>query len=192
MRNTKLILSISLALSLSNACAVSGAWATQLNAPPLPHERDLKDFKEGDDSEYVVPPTATRFSRRHDYRQDDKQKAEDAAQAKKDAADNIRKAQDQQIDAYKKQIQTAVDANNSAVALGKQGRWEEAIVEHEKAVQYDSRNKQFRINLSAARTTYGQLCMSKGSLSQASSLFRKALAAAPDNGLAREMPHSMP
>ncbi len=106
---------------------------------------------------------------------------------KKQALDAEAKAQQQQADAYNKQAQVAIDANNSAVALGKQGRWMEAIAAHEKAVQYDPRNKQFRVNLSAARTAFGQQRMAQKDFSGAASMFRKALSAAPDNGLAGKM-----
>src|SRR5262249_58134700 len=44
-----------------------------------------------------------------------------------------------------------------------------------------------RINLSAARTAYGQNRMAGGDFNSAASLFRKALAAATDNGLAGKL-----
>ncbi len=185
----KFIYSLSLALSLHLGLATIQANATKLNAAPLPHERDNKDFNNGEET--VIPPSATRFKRRPDAREQEKQqKADDleaqknAAVAKKQALDAEAKAQQQQVDAYNKQAQVAIDANNSAVALGKQGRWMEAIAAHEKAVQYDPRNKQFRVNLSAARTAFGQQRMAQKDFGGAASMFRKALSAAPDNGLA--------
>ncbi len=188
----KIIYSLSLAISLHLSFATIQAPATKLNAAPLPHERDSKDFNNGE--EVVIPPSATRFNRRPDYREVEKQKKVDdleaqkrADEAKKQAYDAAVRAQQQQVDAYHKQAQVAVDANNSAVALGKQGRWMEAIAAHEKAVQYDPRNKQFRVNLSAARTAFGQQRMAGKDYSGAASLFRKALSAAPDNGLAGKM-----
>jgi len=184
MRKFSIIYSLSLALSLTLSYTVQNAFARDLNAPPLPHERDSKDFSDQSEGETIIPNTGTRFVRRHDYREDDKQKADAEEKAKKDAAAKVVNARQQQVDAYKQALQTSIDANNQAVNLGKQGRWEEAIAEHEKACQYDPRNKQFRINLSAARCAYGELRMGKGDCTSAVSNFRKALAAAPDNGLA--------
>ena len=188
----KIIYSLSLVLSLHLGLATTQANATKLNAAPLPHERDSKDFNNGEET--VIPPSATRFKRRPDAREQEKQQKADeleaqknAALAKKQALDAEAKAQQQQVDAYNKQAQVAIDANNSAVALGKQGRWMEAIAAHEKAVQYDPRNKQFRVNLSAARTAFGQQRMAQKDFGGAASMFRKALSAAPDNGLAGKM-----
>ncbi|MBI2810873.1 MAG: tetratricopeptide repeat protein [Candidatus Melainabacteria bacterium] len=188
----KFIYSLSLAMSLHLSFASIQAHATKLNAAPLPHERDNKDFNNGEET--VIPPSATRFKRRPDAREQEKQqKADDleaqknAALARKQALDAEAKAQQQQVEAYNKQAQVAIDANNSAVALGKQGRWMEAIAAHEKAVQYDPRNKQFRVNLSAARTAFGQQRMAQKDFSGAASMFRKALSAAPDNGLAGKL-----
>jgi tetratricopeptide (TPR) repeat protein len=73
------------------------------------------------------------------------------------------------------------------VQFGKQARWLEAIQNHEKAIQLDPRNKEFRINLSAARCAYGQQRLAQGDAQGAAHLFRQALAAAPDNGLAGKM-----
>ncbi|HEY9678114.1 MAG TPA: tetratricopeptide repeat protein [Drouetiella sp.] len=188
----KIIYSLSLALSVGLSFVTLPAHATKLNAAPLPHERDSKDFDNGE--EVVIPPSGTRYNRRPDYREVEKQKKADeleaqkkADEAKKQAADAQVKAQQQQADAYHKQAQIAIEANNSAVALGKQGRWMEAIAAHERAVQYDPQNKQFRINLSAARTAFGQQRMASKDWTGAASLFRKALSAAPDNGLAGKM-----
>jgi tetratricopeptide (TPR) repeat protein len=185
----KYLHSLLLATSLHLSFATIQASATKLNAPPLPHERDDKDFSNG--GETVIPPSATRFKRRPTQEEVDKQKKADdleaqkkAAEAKKQALDAEAKAQVQQSEAYKKQEQVAIDSNNNAVALGKQGRWMEAIAAHEKAVQYDPRNKQFRVNLSAARTAFGQQRLASKDYSGAASMFRKALSAAPDNGLA--------
>ncbi len=188
----KIIYSLSLALSLHLSLAVIAVSATKLNAAPLPHERDSKDFTNGEET--VIPPSATRFKRRPDAREVEKQQKADELEAQKNAAiakkqqlDAEARAQQQQVDAYNKQAQVAIEANNSAVALGKQGRWMEAIAAHEKAVQYDPKNKQFRVNLSAARTAFGQQRMAQKDYSGAASMFRKALSAAPDNGLAGKM-----
>lgn len=192
MSKQSILSTLLLAVSLQWSVAAPWASATKLNAPPLPHDRDSKDF--ADAEEVVVPSSASLFKRRPDYRETEKQKKEDAVEAakkadeaKQEAIKAALRARQDQVDAYKKQLQVAIDANNNAVALGKQGRWQEAIDAHEKAVQYDSRNKQFRINLSAARTAYGQQKMSKGDYSGAAGLFRKALSSASDNGLAGKL-----
>jgi tetratricopeptide (TPR) repeat protein len=188
----------SLALSTS-FCALS-ASATKLDAPPLPHAKATgvsgdpdaanPKFSEGQE----VQPGLSRFRRRPDYREEEAAKKEDAAKAAKDqetarakAIDDQKKLQLQQIAAYKASIQAAADVNNRAVQFGKQGRWLEAIENHEKATQLDPRNKEFRINLSAARCAYGQQRLSQGDAQGAAHLFRQALAAAPDNGLAGKM-----
>ncbi|HEY9786686.1 MAG TPA: tetratricopeptide repeat protein [Candidatus Obscuribacterales bacterium] len=181
-----------LAFSLNLGISVEQATAEKLNVAPLPHERDLKDFQGG--QSVIIPPSATRFQRRPDYREEERLKkeadaeaAKRAEQAKKDAAEAAKRAQQQQIENYQKYLQMAVDANNRAVLLGKQNRWTEAIAEHEKAVQYDPRNKQFRINLSAARTAFAQQRMAAGDYSGASHMLRKALCAASDNALAGKL-----
>lgn len=188
----KFIYTLSVAMSLHLSLATVQAFATKLNAAPLPHERDSKDFSNGEET--VIPPSATRFKRRPDAREVEKQQKADELEAQKNAAlakkqqlEAEAKAQQQQIEAYNKQAQIAIEANNSAVALGKQGRWMEAIAAHEKAVQYDPKNKQFRVNLSAARTAFGQQRLAQKDYSGAASMFRKALSAAPDNGLAGKM-----
>jgi tetratricopeptide (TPR) repeat protein len=73
------------------------------------------------------------------------------------------------------------------VALGRQGRWNDAIYHHEQACKYDPGNKEFRINLSAARCSYGQQRLATKDYSGAAHLFRKALTAANDNALADKL-----
>ncbi|HEY9776271.1 MAG TPA: tetratricopeptide repeat protein [Planktothrix sp.] len=185
MRKSTIIYTLSVTTAFSLYLSANSAYAAPSNANPSTQARTAsKDFTDNDDSETIIPATATRFNRRHDYREDDKQKKEADAQAKKDAADNAKKAQQAAVDNAGKAQQIAIDSNNQAVALGKQGRWEEAIAAHEKAIQYDPRNKQFRINLSAAYAAYGQERLAKNDLTSAVSQFRKSLAAASDNGLA--------
>lgn len=187
-KQTNILYSLTLTIGISLWLAVDAAYATKLVAPPLPHE-GAKNFENGE--EVVIPPSATRYKRRPDYRElelekkkQEEEAAKNAEEAKKQQAEAARKAQQDQADAANKTLQQAMDFNNQAVALGKQGRWQEAIAAHEKACQYDPRNKQYRINLSAARTAFGQQRMANRDFSTASSLLRKALAAAPDNGLA--------
>jgi tetratricopeptide (TPR) repeat protein len=181
-------------LALSAGFCAGMAFATKLDAPPLPHAADLnhdsKNFTEGQESQ----PSLSRFRRRPDYREEEATKKEDAEKAAKaqeaarlKSVEEQKKAQQEQIATYKQGLQAAVEANNRAVQFGKQARWLEAIENHEKAIQLDPRNKEFRINLSAARCAYGQQRLSQGDTQGAAHLFRQALAAAPDNGLAGKM-----
>lgn len=178
-----------LAVAFTVALGTQSALATKLTGAPLPYERETKEFNSN--NSVVIPPSASRFQRRLDYREEEKlKKQQEAEAAKKAELDKLRaiedekKAQAQQVENAKQYIQMAIDANNSAVAFGKQGRWNEAIVAHEKAVQYDPSNKQFKINLSAARTAYGQQRLSQHDYAGAAHLFRQALAAANDNSMA--------
>ncbi len=184
-QQTLLLNSLTVALSLSLTLATD-AEAQKLNATPLPTERQQKDFSQEPD--YL--PTS-RWQRRPDYRdvealkkQQEAQAALQAEQAKQQAAIAAQKAQQQQITEYKNRLKEAVDANNQAVTFGKAGNWVDAIAQHEKAVELDPQNKQYRINLSAARTAYGKQKLAAGDLLTATSLFRKALSAASDNALA--------
>ena len=186
------IYSLYLAASLHISVAATQASATKLDAAPLPHDDKNHDFANG--QEIIINEHATSYKRRPDSRELEKQHADDAAAAakkreddKKAAVDAALKAQQDRVGAYKEQLKVAVDSNNAAVNFGKQGRWLEAIAAHEKAVQYDSRNKQFRVNLSAAHTAYGQQLMASRDYTGAASNFRKALIAASDNGLAGKL-----
>ena len=181
------------ALSLSTLTSMSfatpGAYATKLNATPLPSKKDLQDPEDG--QKVDIPLSGTRWKRKADYREEDKakeaKKAEDAKKAEqeqKQAGIDALKARQDQGTAVLKQKAAAIEENNKGVVFGQQGHWLEAIQAHEKAMQMDPTNKDFRVNLSAARTTYGQQLMAQNNLTSALSLFRKALIAAPDNGLA--------
>ncbi len=154
--------------------------ATKLTAQPLPHEKDLADASQ---VQAIAPPNS-RFHKSNDFRDLDKASQEQAAKAAKQAELEQQKSAVAQIKAAEAQMKSSIDANNRAVQLGKQGLFVEAISEHEKAVALDPSNKQFRINLSAARTAYGQQRLSQGDYASASHLFRQALASASDNGLA--------
>ena len=192
MLKQSLLLKVSpviLAVAFTVALGTQSALATKLTGAPLPYERETKEFNSN--NSVVIPPSASRFQRRLDYREEEKlKKQQEAEAAKKAELDKLRaieeekKAQAQRAENAKQYIQIAIDANNSAVAFGKQGRWNEAIVAHEKAVQYDPSNKQFKINLSAARTAYGQQRLSQHDYAGAAHLFRQALAAANDNSMA--------
>jgi tetratricopeptide (TPR) repeat protein len=174
--------SLSLTAIFVPALAINGGAAVQTNAEPTKAKKDTGSFADGQKVE--IPITGSRWSRKADYREQDKQKAAADEAAAKKAVNDQKAARQAQIDYYKQIQQMSVDANNQGVNFGKQGRWVEAITAHEKACKYDPNNSQFRINLSAARTAYGQVLLSKGSVSEACSLFRKAIVAAPDNSLA--------
>lgn len=162
----------------------SEAQATKLpNTKPLPSERELKDFDNG--QEFV--PAVTRYQRRPDYRDEERISKERAEEAQRQAQENQAKARDMQSQSYKKAQQTALEHNNRGVMAGRAGRWVEAISAHESACQADPSNKQYRINLSAARTAYGQERLNAKDHDAASGLFRKALSAAPDNALASKL-----
>jgi tetratricopeptide (TPR) repeat protein len=182
-----------MALSLSTFASMSittpSAYATKLNATPLPSKKDLQDPEDG--QKVDIPLSGTRWKRKADYREEDKakeaKKAEDAKKAEleqKQAGVDALKARENQGTAVLKQKAAAIEENNKGVVFGQQGHWVEAIQAHEKAMQMDPTNKDFRVNLSAARTTYGQQLMAQNNLSSALTSFRKALIAAPDNGLA--------
>ena len=161
----------------------SPAQATKLNAPPLPSERELKDFE---NSQSAVPDVS-RFSRRMDYRDAERMKKEQAEAARKESFEKATQLEKERSTASKKAVQAALEANNRGVALGKQGRWTEAIQAHENAVSLDPQNKQYRINLSAARCSFGQARLAAKDYNAAAGLFRKSLAAASDNGLAAKL-----
>lgn len=177
--------SLVLALALVAAFSTSRAMASPPASTPKPptHDRQDKDF---DDSSEMTPPVS-RFKHRHDYREEEADKAEQAAAQKKIDLDNAAKAREAALQAVKDKNDASLNANNRGVALGQQHRWVEAITAHEEACQLDPRSKQFRINLSAARCAYGQEKLAEGDLNSAASLFRKAKVAAPDNGLADKL-----
>lgn len=160
------------------------AQATKLpNTKPLPSERELKDFDNG--QEFV--PAVTRYQRRPDYRDEERISKERAEEARREQQENQIKARDMQSQNIKKAQQTALEHNNRGVMAGRSGHWVEAISAHESACQADPGNKQYRINLSAARTAYGQDRLNAKDFDAAGGLFRKALSAAPDNALASKM-----
>lgn len=149
--------------------------------------RGDKDFENATES--VVP--VSRFRRRADYRTIEKERKEKEEQRLKTELRNREEARKDKQLSYKRKLELAKQQkrealryNDEAVAFGQQGRWQEAIEAHEKAVKYDPSSKEFRINLSAARTALGQEKLKNGQMQAAAGLLRKALAAAPDNGMA--------
>ncbi|MBS2007257.1 MAG: tetratricopeptide repeat protein [Cyanobacteria bacterium SZAS TMP-1] len=187
--------SLTLALTLSVS---TPALATKLNARPLPHAgavpgatgqnadvnqwgRPVKDFSQS--PQEVMPPSQWK-ARKSDYRDIEKQQKEEAAAKEKAAADSVKKAKEDQINAIRQYQTIAIEANNKAVALGRQGHLTEAIAQHELACKYDPGNKQFKINLSAAEVLYGQKLLAQKDYAGAANMFRKGLAIVPDNGQA--------
>ncbi len=181
------------------------AQATKMNAAPLPHRGQAnpdnqnnwnrpskRDFSQPADRE-ALPPSQWE-GRRPDYRDEEKRKkAEEAGNAlkaieeQKKQAEAARRAEQAQVNASKQVLQNAIDANNRGYALGRTGRWNEAIAQHESACKLDPSNKQFRTNLSSARVCYGQQRLAQKDFSGAAHLFRKALTAAHDNSLAAKL-----
>lgn len=193
----------SLVLSLVFSTCQS-AKATKMNASPLPHRgqanadnqnnwnRPTRDFSQPSERE-ALPPSQW-AGRKLDYREEEKRrKEEEAAKAlkaieeQKKQAEAAKRAEQAQVNASKQALQSAIDANNHGYALGRAGRWIEAIAQHELACKLDPSNKQFRTNLSAARVGYGQVRLAQKDYSGAAHLFRKALTAAHDNAMAAKL-----
>lgn len=179
---------VSLKLPISIALAVTLGIFASYNADArsdqqVKYKRADKSF----DSAQETVLDASLFKRRPGYREIEAQKKEEEEKATQKAIDDAKKAQLDKANAEKARKQGALAANNQGVQLGKSGRWAEAIAAHEKAVQLEPENKQLRINLSAACVVYGQTKMAAGDNMAASAAFRKALLAAPDNGLAGKL-----
>jgi tetratricopeptide (TPR) repeat protein len=183
-----------IALTITLVCS-QAASATKMNAKPLPRtnkpsgasnwDRGEKDFE--NDAQYHNP-ALSRFKRRPDYRdleaqkkEEDAKKAADAIEAKKAAEAAQTQAEKKRADAYQKYKQDAIEFNNQGVALGSQGKWTDACAMHEKAVQYDPSNKQYKLNLSAARSAFADYKMKVGDSAGAAALYRKALFAEYSN-----------
>ena len=180
-----------IALTLSLSCS-HAASATKLNAKPLPRasadtpsSRGEKDFD--NDAQYHQP-ALSRFKRRPDYRDLEKQqkeeeakKASDAEEARKAAEAARAQSEKKRSETYAKYKSDAIEFNNQGVAFGSQGKWVDAIAMHEKAVQYDPSNKQYRLNLSAARTAFADYKAKQGDSAGAATMYRKALFAEYSN-----------
>lgn len=76
---------------------------------------------------------------------------------------------------------TPTQHNNRGVELGSKGLWADAIREHEKAVEEDPYNQEFRTNLSSAHLQFGSRLLRKRKHYEASIHFREALYADPNN-----------
>jgi len=182
MSKSALLISQALILAwLASASLCAGeALATKVSAPPLPHESDLKQNA----AAQQVEPTASRFYQSNDFRDLAKQKEDAQAKAAKQAESDRKQSIAELKLKANQQLTQALAANNRAVQLGKLGHWLEAIAEHEKAVQLDPSNKQYRINLSAAQVTLADVQLTAGDAAGCAQLCRQALTVAPDNGLA--------
>lgn len=196
--STKRVITLAILVGLSSQVPVH---ATKIPMNKLPrrngdangkasYDRGTKDFENAVES--VVP--VSRFRRRADYRTLEKERKEKEKQRRAEqkrraieAHKNKQASYKMRLDQIKRNKQEAIQYNNEAVSFGQQGRWEEAISAHEKAVKLDSSSKEFRVNLSAARTAYGQQKLKAGQTQAAASVLRKALAAAPDNGMAGKL-----
>lgn len=196
VRKTVSVLCTATAIGGMLALTVSTqAQATKLNAKPLPHagasstwDRPTKDFGAADSENprEALPPSLW-SSRRSDYRDDAKQKKEEEEKQAKLAKEKSEKARQDQINAINQYKQSGIDANNRAVGLARQGRWQEAVGQAELAVKIDPANEEFRKNLSAARCECGKQRLAKGDINGAAHMFRKALAARSDNAMAGNM-----
>ncbi|MBX9770543.1 MAG: hypothetical protein K2X29_04190, partial [Candidatus Obscuribacterales bacterium] len=183
MSNRLYLFPITVALAVSLGFSASYNAANARSDEQVKYKRASKSFDSA--QETVLDPSL--FKRRPGYREIEAQKKEEEEKATQKAIDDAKKAQLDKTNAEKSRKQAAIAANNQGVQFGKTGRWADAIQAHEKAVQYEPENKQLRINLSAACVVYGQTKMAAGDNMSASAAFRKALLAAPDNGLAGKL-----
>lgn len=74
-----------------------------------------------------------------------------------------------------------MEHNNRGVELGSKGLWNDAIREHEEALNQDPENQTFRMNLSSAHLHYADLLASKKKWYEAINHYREALYADPAN-----------
>lgn len=74
-----------------------------------------------------------------------------------------------------------MEHNNRGVELGSKGLWNDAIREHEEALNQDPENEVFRRNLSSAHLRYADLLASKKKWYEAINHYREALYADPAN-----------
>ncbi len=118
-----------LALACTVALGTQSALATKLTGAPLPYEREKKEFS--DSNNVVIPPSASKISappglpRRRKSSKNKLKQTQPRKPSNKSSEylEAVKKAQAQDAANAKQYIQTAIDANNSAVAFGKQNRW---------------------------------------------------------------------
>lgn len=89
------------------------------------------------------------------------------------------------LDPKFKALSEGIDHNNKGVVHGSKGEWEEAIKEHELAVQLEPENKYFKKNLSSAHLRYGDQIKKQGNREDAAQHYKKALEADPANEAAK-------
>lgn len=77
-----------------------------------------------------------------------------------------------------------VEHNNRGVELGGKGLWNDAIREHELAVEGDPYDTRWRTNLSAAHLEYGKHLAARGQKYPAAAQFRRAMFVDPANAAA--------
>lgn len=77
--------------------------------------------------------------------------------------------------------QNPLEHNNRAVELGSKGMWQQAIAEHELALEGDPENITFRRNLSGAELRYADALRAAKNTQAAVTHYRKALFADPGN-----------
>lgn len=159
------------------------AMATKMEARVLPSRKDLKNW----DANSSDALTISKFKRRPDYREEAVRQARESEEQKARESEAQKKAEQQKASQINESKQQAARLNNEGVLLGNKGNWAAAIEAHENAVKYEPSNKQFRINLSCARTACGEQMLKHKDYSGAAGLFRKALCAAPDNGAAGKL-----
>ena len=162
------------------------AMATKMEMRTLPSRKDLQE-KSWDQSSNSEALTISKFKRRPDYREEQARKEQESQEQKARESEAQRKAEAQRANQINENKQQATRYNNEGVLLGNKGQWQAAVEAHENAVKYEPSNKQFRINLSCARTAMGEHMLKAKNYSGAAGLFRKALCAAPDNGAAGKL-----
>lgn len=153
--------------------------AAKLNAKPLPSR-----FDQAPSPDQEPMPPSLWHNRRADYRDVQKSQKEEEEKRLKEEKEKQEKAKQAQVQAVKDVQQQAINANNQAVALGKAGRFADAIVQHEKACKLEPSSQEFKINLSAAYCMYGDQRLKAGDASGAAHLYRKSLVVLSNNALA--------
>lgn len=153
--------------------------AAKLNAKPLPSR-----FDQAPNPDQEPMPPSLWHNRRADYRDVQKSQKEEEEKRLKEEKEKQEKAKQAQVQAVRDVQQQAINANNQAVALGKAGRFADAIVQHEKACKLDPSSQEFKINLSAAYCMYGDQRLKAGDAGGAAHLYRKSLVVLSNNALA--------
>ena len=88
-----LTISLLIATGFNATLCSQDAGATKIDAPPLPRQRDLKDFSNGEG----LAPRSTLFQRRPDYRETEAIKKKEQEDAQKAAVERAKAAREEQI-----------------------------------------------------------------------------------------------